>query len=125
MVTRVKNWIVYRTDSASAPGWEERLLMPRESLTDILWEHRTNSNKLPKVGDRVQRFENLEDPGNGATHVKGDDWVVTEVHEFASPTTNMRIVICFCEYSPIEPEWLQMKRGKPVDEMLKALRVGH
>jgi hypothetical protein len=36
----------------------------------------------------------------------------------------MRVVICFCEYSPIEAEWLKMKRGKPADEMLKAIKVG-
>ncbi len=98
--------------------------MPRGSLTDVLWEHRTNSVQLPKVGDRVQRFKNLEDPGNGATHASSDDWIVTEVHEFASPTTEMRVVICLCEYSPIKTEWRKLKRGKPVDEMLEGMKVG-
>ncbi|MEG4811818.1 hypothetical protein QUA82_30170 [Microcoleus sp. F8-D3] len=30
-----KIWIVYKTESMSAPGWEERQLMPRGSLTNI------------------------------------------------------------------------------------------
>ena len=97
--------------------------MPRNSLTDILWEHRTSIDKTPKVGDRVQRFENLADPGNGVTHVKTDDWVVAEVHEFASPTVDLRVVVCFCEYSPVEAEWREVKRGNPVHEMLEVVEV--
>lgn len=124
MATRAKNWIVYRTDRASSPGWEERLLMPRGSLTDILWEHRTSSDKLPQVGDRVQRFENLEDPGNGATHARADDWVVERICQFSSPDTEERIVVCYCSYQPIETHWEKIHRGAPVSEMLEAVKVG-
>lgn len=123
MATKSRNWIVYKAESTVAQGWEERLLMPRRSLTDILWEHQTSSHKLPQIGDRVQQFANLSEPGNGATHSKPDDWVVSEVHEFSSPTTPTKIVVCYCQYQPINAEWREMKRGRPVDEMLPAVET--
>ena len=97
--------------------------MPRSSLTNILWEYQTSSHKVPQVGDRVERFENLSAPGNGATHAGVDDWVVTEIDEFSSNTSEGKIFVCYCEYSPVERHWEEMKRGKPVTEMLTSGEV--
>jgi len=71
-----KIWIVYKTESMSAPGWEERQLMPRGSLTNILWENWTweENPEIPQVGDKTRDYENLSDPGNGVTH---ELWCVT------------------------------------------------
>ena len=41
-----KIWIVYKAETMSAPGWEERQLMPRGGLTDILWENWSNSGAI-------------------------------------------------------------------------------
>lgn len=119
----IRTWIVYKADNMSAPGWEERKLMPRESLTDILWENWDSSGKLPQVGERIREYTNLEDPGNGITHGRDGDWIVTRIHHFSSFDTEQRIVVCYCQYQPITPSWEKLQRGAPVDQMLEAAEV--
>lgn len=103
--------IIYKTADPAAPGWEERQIMPGNSLTSILVEELDWSGEMPKVGERVREYENLEDPGNGVTHGRDSAWVVSEVQFFNSPDTDTRVVICLCEYQPIEADWDLLHRG--------------
>lgn len=110
-----KTWIVYKAQSLSAHGWKERMLIPSGGLTEILREAWNYSGKMPQAGDRVTEFHN--------GHYRQGDWVVTSVNHFSSPDIEEQIVVCYCEYSPIESPWMEAKRGKPVDEMLKAVEI--
>ncbi|MCC3421129.1 MAG: hypothetical protein JGK28_25280 [Microcoleus sp. PH2017_07_MST_O_A] len=89
-----KIWIVYKAETMSDPGWEERQLMPRGGLTDILWENWSWEENpiLPQPGDRTRDYDNLSDSGNGVTHGKDGDWIVTSVHQFSSFDSDLRIV---------------------------------
>lgn len=117
-----ETWIVYKADSRNAHDWENRMLLPSRGLTDILAEEWDWSGKLPKVGDRIRDYTNLEDPGNGITHGRDGDWIVNEVQKFSSFDTAGRIVLCICSYSPINAEWERLERGAPVSEMLATLQ---
>lgn len=117
------DWIVFKADNMSAPGWEERKLLPSGGLTDILWENWSSSGHLPKVGDRVREYTNLEDPDNGVTHGRDGDWTVTRIHQFSSFDTDQRIMVCYCSYQPITPKWEKLQRGAPVAEMLEAVKA--
>lgn len=114
-----ETWIIFKADSANAPGWENRTLSSG-GLTEILAEEWDWSGQLPQVGDRVRDYANLVDPGNGITHGKDGDWVVSEVQEFASPATDMKIVVCVCRYQPVEPQWQEIARGAPINEAMLA-----
>ena len=110
-------WIVYKANSRSAEGWENRKLMPGGSLTNILSEEWDWSGKpLPQVGDRFSVFTNLADPGNGATHGKDADWVVTRISKFSGD--DGLVVICWCDYAPVDAEWQKLQRGTPVNALL-------
>jgi len=109
-----ETWIIYKADSSSAPGWEDRHLTPNGGLTAILAEEWNWSGQLPQVGDRARDYANLADPGNGVTHGKDGDWVVSEVQQFNSPDTDMKIVVCLCSYQPIEAQWQELRRGAPI-----------
>jgi len=114
-----ETWIIYKTEGRDASGWEDRMLMPSEGLTDILAEEWDWSGKLPEVGDRVRDYINLEEPGNGITHGRDGDWVVSKIQRFSSTDTNDRIVVCICDFQPIDNQWEAIPRGKPIDaEML-------
>ncbi len=52
----IETWIIYKTEHMSAVGWEERRLMPRDSLTNILeenWSAEAHPN-IPQPGDRTR-----------------------------------------------------------------------
>ncbi|MEM6840492.1 MAG: hypothetical protein AAF609_27130 [Cyanobacteria bacterium P01_C01_bin.120] len=115
-----KTWIIYKTVSASAPGWEERRLMPDDAFTSILAEELDWSGNLPTVGDRVRDYTNLSDPGNGVTHGRDGDWFVSKVEQFSSPDTDLQIAVCLCEYQPIDAQWQAVNRGAPVAELIEA-----
>ncbi len=83
-----ETWIIYKADSSSAPGWEDRHLSPNGGLTAILAEEWNWSEQIPQVGDRARDYANLADPGNGVTHGKDGDWIVAEVQQFTSPDTD-------------------------------------
>lgn len=118
-----KIWIVYKTESMSAPGWEERQLMPRGGLTNILWENWTweENPEIPQVGDKTRDYENLSDPGNGVTHGKDGDWVVTSVQQFSSVDTEERIVVCYCSYQPVASHWEALQQRESVNQMLATI----
>jgi hypothetical protein len=109
-------WIIYKATDPNAHGWETRSLS-HGGLTQILAEEQDWSGQLPKVGDRVKDYENLSDPGNGVTHGKDGDWVVSEVQEFSSPASPIKILICLCSYQPIEPVWEELDRGVPIGQL--------
>lgn len=110
-----QTWIVYRAESMSAEGWEERKLMPSGNGTDILWENWSYSNHLPTVGSRTREFKHSE---GQFTHSREGDWVVQKIEQFSSPETAMRIVICWCGYQPIACDWQPLQRGRPVHELM-------
>ncbi len=119
MTTNNETWIIYKTESGNSLGWENRKLMPSGGLTDILAEEWDWSGAMPQVGERVREYANLSDPGNGITHGKDGNWVVTGVDSFNSPTSPLKIVVCTCQFQPIGSEWQEIRRGKPIsDEML-------
>lgn len=119
-----ETWIVFKAESLSAHGWEERKLLPSGGLTDILATEWDFSGKLPQVGVRVREYANLKDPDNGITHGRDGDWVVTHVYQFSSRDTNLRVVICSCAYQPIEANWVELQRGKPVNEIEQPTQIG-
>ncbi|MCL1469674.1 hypothetical protein [Argonema antarcticum] len=64
-----QTWIIYKSDDPDATGWEDRQLLPSESLTSILSEewHYSSTPEIPKANDRVREYANAKDPGNGVT----------------------------------------------------------
>lgn len=116
-----QTWIIYKSDDPDASGWEERQLLPSGSLTSILSEewHYSSTPDMPQVGARVREYANVKDPGNGVTHGRDGDWIVVRVCQFASFDTDERIVICYCQYQPINAEWEELRRGASVDEILE------
>jgi hypothetical protein len=103
-------YIIFKTESMSDSGWEERLLAHTGAITDILAEHHDSSNSaLPKTGYRlteyirVEQFVDSKFP-NASTHSRVGDWEVTKVEEYTPEPHNNKfesIVICYCHYSPV------------------------
>lgn len=120
-MTKPETWIVYKTETMSASGWEERKLLPEGAITDILCEEWDSSGQLPTVGSRIRQYANIENPEQGGiTHGRDGDWVVTRIQQFSSFDTDQRIIVCYCSYQPIEANWEKLQRGAPVAEMLEA-----
>lgn len=117
-----ESWIIFKTQTLSAHGWEDRKLMPSGSITEILWENWNYSGTIPQVGDRVKAYAGLEDEDH-ITHEKDDDWVVSNVQHFTSPDTEQKIIVCQCEYQPVQAEWQELKRGAPANELLESASV--
>lgn len=114
-----KTLIQYRADSLSAPGWEDRKLMPDGRLTSLLWETIDYSGRLPASGDRIRNYQ--QDSASGlVTHGKDGDWVVSRIEHFSSSETKDRIIVCYCQYQPVAAHWQPLKRGLPITEALEA-----
>lgn len=113
-----KTLIIYKANDLSAQGWEERKLLPGGNLTDTLAEEIDFSGRLPKLGDRVRDYTELDNPTGETVHGREGDWVVSRIEHFSSFDTDTRILLCYCEYQPINANWQPLKRGKPVHEML-------
>lgn len=120
-----ETWIVYKVESMSAEGWKERKLMPSGGLTDILTEEWDSSGRLPQIGDRLREYANPQDPENGITHGRDGDWVVKSIDQFSSNNSNQQIVVCYCAYQPVESNWVELQRGKPINEILQPAQVGY
>ena len=111
----MKRWIVFKTESASSQGWKERKLQPAGHLSQMLAEYLDCSDKaLPEPGYRPRefaRFEESVDPNFtvASTHVRWSDWEVSRVERFKSVEYD-EIVVCYCRYSPIEPEWKELPK---------------
>lgn len=110
-----ETWIVYKAENMSAHRWEDRILMLSEGLTGILHEEWWSDSDIPKVGDRV--YDSKQDD-DGTVYARDGDWVVSKIHQFSSFDTDERIVVCYCTYAPIKPDWEVVERGAPVAEMM-------
>lgn len=117
-----QTWIIYKTDDPDAAEWEDRQLLPSGNLTSILSEewHYSGTPEIPKAGDRIREYANLKEPGNKVTMGSDGDWEVVRVCQFASFDTDERIVVCYCQYQPIDTQWEELRRGTPVDEILES-----
>ncbi len=104
-----KTTIIYRADSLSAPGWEERQLMPSGSITDILAQTWSFSDRVPKVGDRVREYLQTGELQQ-VTHGREGDWIVDRVSHFSSEDTEECVIICDCQFKPIASEWEELDR---------------
>jgi len=49
---------------------------------------------------------------DASTHVRWSDWEVSRVERFKSVESVEydEIVVCYCHYSPIEPEWKELPK---------------
>jgi len=120
----MSKYIIFKTESASAEGWEERMLAHTGALTTILAEHYDSSNSsLPEPGyrlreyHRIERFVDENYPG-ASTHSRIGDWEVARVEEYTpeNPVADFEsIVICYCKYSPI---------ATPLEPLPKIVVVG-
>lgn len=93
-------------------------MQPAGYLTRMLAEYLDCSNKaLPEPGYRPREFACFEesvDPNfpDASTHVRWSDWEVSRVERF-KPIDSAEydeIVVCYCRYSPIEPEWKELPK---------------
>lgn len=102
-------YMIFRAEPRM-PGWQDRKLQHTQSLTKILAEYFDSSDKdIPKPGYRpieLVRVEEEHDPNLHAhsTHYKTGNWEVTRVETYTPDVPNGEfdlIVICYCQYSPI------------------------
>lgn len=113
-----KQYILFKTESLSSPGWEDRLLAHTGALTSILAEHYNYSDKpLPKPGHRLREFAQFEESVNldfsaASTHVRWGDWEVSRVERFKpiDDSEYDEIVVCYCRYSPRESDWKKLPK---------------
>lgn len=111
-----RQYILFKTESLSSPGWEERMLAHTGALTSILAEHYNYSHKpLPQPGYRLREFAHFEDSVDlkfsaASTHIRWGDWEVARVERFKPIDESEcdEIVVCYCHYSPIEPDWKEL-----------------
>lgn len=111
-----KTWIIYKTDGLSAPGWEDRKLQPSGALTSILAEEHNYSGVMPQIGHRVREYTNLANPGDGITHGKDGDWLVCKTELLSSPDSPLKVLVCTCQFQPLDSQWEVIRRGEPIDE---------
>ncbi|MBD2682660.1 MULTISPECIES: hypothetical protein [Nostoc] len=106
----MSKYIIFKAESMSAQGWEERRLAHTEAYTSILAEHYDSSNSpIPEPGYRlreyhqVSKFADKQFP-DSSTHSRIGDWEVTRVEEYTPEIPNHdfeAVIICYCRYSPV------------------------
>ncbi|GET40985.1 hypothetical protein [Microseira wollei] len=116
-----RKYIIFRADWQEEQGAENRLLAHTGACTDILAEHFDSSNRpIPQPGYRVPQFHNIpafdapQFPGTSTYWCRGN-WEVVRVEQYPTGATNSEfemVVICYCQYSPIQAE---QKPIKPID----------
>ncbi|MGK7926250.1 MAG: hypothetical protein AB4290_13575 [Spirulina sp.] len=103
-------YIIFKTDPASARGWEERSLSHTGALTDIIAEHYDSSDApLPEPGYRLREYHCIEKFASeqfpdASTHSRIGDWEVVRTESYIPeiPGGNFEaIAICYCQYSPV------------------------
>lgn len=111
--------ILFKTHKLGAHGWKERQLLPGGGYTDILAQHIDyGDHELPEVGDRTRDYISRVDSDDGKVYGRDGDWVVSRVQKFEDQSSSDRVIICYCEYQPITPEWEEIPEGAPVHELL-------
>ena len=101
--------IVYLADSDHR--CEDRILSHTSSLTDILSETISYSNReLPKVGSWWIELVRVPVDGKaeGWTHSRDSSWVIDSVEVYRPINNNKHseIVYCYCKYIPISNPYL-------------------
>ena len=106
----MNRYIIFRTESLSLEGWENKELAHTGAGTALLAEHFDSSDRpLPQPGYRLREYHRIEQfvnnrfPG-ASTHSRVGDWEVARVEEYTPelPTGEFdSIVICYCQYVPI------------------------
>lgn len=116
------SYILYKADDVDDHGWEERMLVPYGGFTDILaQEIDYGEHELPEVGDRMREYINTRDSDDGKMYGRDGDWIVQRVEIFSSDSgSGDRVVICYCDFQPVTPEWEEIPEGAPVEELLAA-----
>lgn len=84
-----ETWIVYKAENMSAHGWEDRMLMPSEGLTDILHEEWWSDGDVPKVGDRL--YDSKQDD-DGTVYARDGDWVVSKIQSRSEAKTSRAVM---------------------------------
>ena len=104
-------YIIFKTETADAKGWEERQLLPGGGLTDVLGEYYDSSDRpLPQPGYRLRDYQQLPEAIDQAfpqasTHSRLSVWQVSrvEVYEAKQAGSSFEaIAVCYCAYVPIE-----------------------
>ena len=104
-------YLIFKTESAAAPGWEKRSLAHTNALTTILAEHYDSSDlPLPQPGYRLREYQHLETSANpqfpaASTHSRMGDWQVTRVEVYTPAIAASEfdtIAVCYCKYVPTE-----------------------
>jgi len=119
----MRKWIVFKADG-DEHGWRERKFQHSGSLTSILAEHFDSSGgKIPEPGYRPPEFLKLNnsDPLGGKTHYRKSDWEVSRVEVYPQEHPGLdfdEVVICYCEYMPLEKTELKLmpERSSTVTE---------
>jgi hypothetical protein len=121
-----RKYIIFRADWSEEQGVEDRILAHTEAITDILAEHFDSSNSpLPEPGYRLREYHRIEQfvdsrfPG-ASTHSRVGDWEVVRVEKYTTelPTTEFEaVVICYCQYSPVETPLEPLPKIKVPQEM--------
>lgn len=114
-----ETWIVFKTKDMSAQGWEARQLMPSGGMTDILAENWDWSGREPQIGERVREYASQGHEDGFTTHGRDGDWIVSEIQRFTSADTDQTVIICYCEYQPIEVEWEPLNLQAPSEKALQ------
>ena len=106
----MSKYIIFQAEPDAA-GWENRKLEHTQVLTRILAEHWDYSDKpIPVPGYRPTEFIRRDalhgsQEQSGSTHYRKGDWEVSRVESY-TPELPMgkydEIVICYCQYSPID-----------------------
>ncbi|HAG85490.1 MAG TPA: hypothetical protein DD379_10785 [Cyanobacteria bacterium UBA11162] len=118
-MTKQRKYIIFRADWRETYGVDERKLSHTGGLTDILAEYFDSSGKpYPEPGYRPIQFVRVEesiDPcfPDSYTHSRVGDWKVVRVEEYESKTSGAdfnTIVVCYCQYDPIETSLYPIQR---------------
>ena len=85
----------------------------RDSCTDILEENLDCSGRpIPEPGDRTIAYKI---DGGGQRWSRLGDWVAARVESYPADIPGYQkfseVVICLCEYDPIEPDWKPMGKA--------------
>ena len=105
----MRKYIIFKAQSMSAEGWENRMLAHTGATTDILCEYYNSSDEpLPQPGNRPYEFyriEEFDDPQfpDSDTHYRVGDWEVVRVEQYptAEPGSNYDLIaVCYCQYAP-------------------------
>lgn len=117
-MTEQNRYIIWRANWGEKQGW--RTFSGSRSLTGILQENFFSSGNTPEVGDRLTEGKKDED---GRSYSRWGDWVVDARravfdHRVESYLPDMpvgqeftEVVICWCKYDPIEPEWVPQSKS--------------